>query len=456
MRRAGFRTAPVLPPPGALAHLRAPVAHRDPMRRSVQVPPHASPGTQQLLEAFQNTADWTQGGGPTTFALDSTPYGATNPPPLLPYPQTQGIKVVTASGVAMTATKTVNLDLSAGFRSIRLWTYSWDANSAGTPTINVRLATDSGVTNYFGATKNGGNVSGFSSTGGAWNMWTFIPADFIPTGTPSWSSPIIRLQMRISPGASNVATYTLALLTIEYQQPQPVVLFVFDDCHQSIYKLAYPYMRARGIRGTVFHVHTLADTLPYMSTSWLQELDAAGWDIGNHTEDHTNWFTSSLTTAQMQTEVTSCQTWLNSLGLTRASAHVAYPAGEAANNGAGANAFLAMSNAGMLSGRSTNNLNRQSLPVAAPYYWGNVYSLGNTITFAAAKTQLSTYMSFGGVLAILTHVLIDPASTSTQWTPSDFYKLVDYVVAQNIPCVTISEFWRLQQGQSVAVPRGAY
>lgn len=455
MRRAAFRPATPLPPPGALAHLRAPVAHRDPMSRSMQVPPHASPGQQVVLEAFQNAAAWVTTGSPTTFALDSTAHGSTNPPPILPSPTTQGIKVVTASGTAMTMTKNMNLSL-AGIKCLRLWTYSWDTNSAGTPTINVRLANDAGVTNYFGSTKNGGNVAGFGGVGGAWNMWTFPISDFVPTGSPDWASNIIRLQIRISPGASNVATYTMGMLTYEMVAPQPAVLFLFDDCHQSIYQQAFPLMRARGIRGTVFHVHTLADTFPYMSSPWLKELDAAGWDIGNHTEDHAQWATSSLTTAQMQAEVTSCQAWLRSLGLARAAEHVAYPQGEAANNGAGANAFLAMSNAGMLTGRSTNNLNRQSLPVSAPYYWGNVYSLGNTITLTAAKTQVSTYQIVGGVLGILTHVLIDPATTSTQWTPSDFAGLLDWVLRTGMPCLTISEMWRLMQGQSVAVPRSPY
>lgn len=67
--------------------------------------------------------------------------------------------------------------------------------------------------------------------------------------------------------------------------PKPVII-TFDDGYADNYTNAYPIMQKYGFTGTVFMVAEYLDGDGYLTTSQLQEMLAAGWEVGGHTVTH--------------------------------------------------------------------------------------------------------------------------------------------------------------------------
>ena len=76
--------------------------------------------------------------------------------------------------------------------------------------------------------------------------------------------------------------------------PDRAVALDFDDNRLNIFDNAYPILRERGFRGTVFTVTDLADQKPvadmqaYPAMNWghLRQLRDSGWCIAPHTKRH--------------------------------------------------------------------------------------------------------------------------------------------------------------------------
>jgi peptidoglycan/xylan/chitin deacetylase (PgdA/CDA1 family) len=73
--------------------------------------------------------------------------------------------------------------------------------------------------------------------------------------------------------------------TVPPQQPT-VVSFTFDDGWVSQYDIAYPLLQAHGMQGTFFVNSNLIGKDGRLTWSHLEELAAAGHEIGGHTLDH--------------------------------------------------------------------------------------------------------------------------------------------------------------------------
>lgn len=60
----------------------------------------------------------------------------------------------------------------------------------------------------------------------------------------------------------------------------------FDDGFESVYLLAYPVLRELGVPGTVYPIWERVGQPGYLTAAQLDELRAAGWEIGSHTRTH--------------------------------------------------------------------------------------------------------------------------------------------------------------------------
>jgi peptidoglycan/xylan/chitin deacetylase (PgdA/CDA1 family) len=113
---------------------------------------------------------------------------------------------------------------------------------------------------------------------------------------------------------------------------KPKVIITFDDGWTSNYYKALPIMQTNNQQGTVFIITgevaggTGRQGFEYMNMSQLNALYSAGWDLSSHTVTHPHLTT--LTTSQLNTELSNSKNWLNSSGFTRASMFLAYPYGE--------------------------------------------------------------------------------------------------------------------------------
>lgn len=70
------------------------------------------------------------------------------------------------------------------------------------------------------------------------------------------------------------------------QANQRVALLTFDDGFKSVITQALPVLNRHEVAGTAFIVASRIDQPGYLSGADLRELQAAGWEIGNHTLHH--------------------------------------------------------------------------------------------------------------------------------------------------------------------------
>ncbi|MFQ5422176.1 MAG: polysaccharide deacetylase family protein [Anaerolineae bacterium] len=105
----------------------------------------------------------------------------------------------------------------------------------------------------------------------------------------------------------------------DHPLPPKSIVLTFDDAYASIYTTAWPLMAAHGFTGTLFiitgaigrtnHWQGQPSTIPerpLMSWAQVQELAAAGWEMGAHTVTHPAL--PLLPVAEMEREILDSQT----------------------------------------------------------------------------------------------------------------------------------------------------
>jgi peptidoglycan/xylan/chitin deacetylase (PgdA/CDA1 family) len=397
------------------------------------VPQNLTNPAHTLVEDFENTGAFYAGGGVAALAADAVHY----------ITGTQGIQLttdVTTTGYISRDSLSWNL---AAAQCFRLHIYIPDVTKLGSFSFN--LGNDAGGwTNYLQGSLSPGNFMN------GWNALEFLPADLTVNGTGTLSSPIQRFRLYIQPQAGQTCVATFDRFTAG-ALGQPAILWGFDDGSDTIYSQAFPILRSHNMRGTCYLPSDLLNTGGYMSTAQLRELWAAGWIMGNHGKTHVDLTT--LSEAQQETELSTCETVLNGLGLTGGTKYVAYPLG-----GNDANTMTAMAATGMLTGRTTKETLHEMLPLGGATNTGSLYTLRqkgylyNTTTLATAKGYVDTIITRGQILVLLNHRLVVSPGSANEWAISDFAALADYIASKQLPCLTIDDFYKLQSGP-LTVPR---
>lgn len=212
-----------------------------------------------------------------------------------------------------------------------------------------------------------------------------------------------------------------------------VVAIQFDDGYSSVYSICYPLMAARGIKGTVYMTSGQIGNTGFLTADNLIALNAAGWDIGNHTAREPDLRT--LTIAEQEDEFTDCRDTLNNLGLTRANRHVAYPGGWY-----NADTLTAMANTSMLTGRISAS--DGSLGIIFPSSSPNLFTLdspnpGNSLNYAELYSMYGK--ASGGICIMHQHDIGSIIVSMGDLSVEDFTTWLDYIVANDIETCTISE-----------------
>jgi peptidoglycan/xylan/chitin deacetylase (PgdA/CDA1 family) len=113
-----------------------------------------------------------------------------------------------------------------------------------------------------------------------------LKTDFSLAGAARWSS-VRRIEIRlVAISAPNPASMYLYGLWGDVSA-RPKVLLSFDDGNATVYTRAFPVMSAAGMAGTLYLNGNRIDTAGGLSLSQVQEMYASGWDVANHTIDHT-------------------------------------------------------------------------------------------------------------------------------------------------------------------------
>jgi len=180
-----------------------------------------------------------------------------------------------------------------------------------------------------------------------------------------------------------------------------------------------------GIPGTSYVVSDNIGDVGMLSVANIQEMYAAGWDIGNHTKDHA--YFNTLTEAQIETELADCAAALDGWGLTRASHHVAYPGGIR-----NADSDAAMLATGMLTGRMASGQWFDSIPAQNVLQINASFPNTTALMLQTIQYQIASMKNSGGLLLVCFHDLTGAKLT-------EFQAFIDWLVLENIQCLTISQ-----------------
>lgn len=223
-----------------------------------------------------------------------------------------------------------------------------------------------------------------------------------------------------------------------YPMPAPhtpaAILFTFDDGRASVYTAAYPVLAAAGLAATAYIIRSRVGTAGYMTEEQILELDAAGWDIANHTVSHNTL--KGASEAAQEAEMSGCADYLDGLGLTRASHHVAYPYGES-----DANTLTALAATGMLTGRKFASGSPSYVPVASTYDAFAGFNLGTDANGTLAKAEQWLQPTTAGKIAVFVGHYVDDSGGPYAWTPNDLASLAAYAKTCGAPIVTISQLY---------------
>ena len=105
--------------------------------------------------------------------------------------------------------------------------------------------------------------------------------------------------------------------------PRPIII-TFDDGNLNTYTTAFPIMQKYGFTGVVYIVGRYMGADQFMNADQIQEMAAAGWEVGSHTMTHSDL--TLLEPQQQRREIVDSREFLQSqLGLPIDT--IAYPFG---------------------------------------------------------------------------------------------------------------------------------
>ncbi len=376
----------------------------------------------EVIEGFEEKDDWT----PSATATITDDTGKF----------TQGVQSVNiaASGSDANGTKTIDLDLSSKNAFMRIDLYL--SSSTSSPTIYLTSVTN--LSKFFSK-----QISGNYLRAG-WNRVSIAASEWTNTGSESWANRMIRLRVRHDSTGQNICFDNMkAGLT-----QQGAILFSFDDGFSEIYDNAYPILAAKHMPANANIVSDLANTAGYMTSLQLQTLYLAGWDLCNHTKDHTNL--DNLTEPQIETNISACKDFLDGLGCTRASNHLVYTAGSYCPD-----TLTALTNLGWPLARYGGSPVTDRCFILLPQidlYQVPAIQIDPTVSLATAEAIVDEAVAGGKVIIFYTHKITDTPG-SGDWLTSNFDSLTDYVLASGLPVLTSSQLLALESGPvSVTLP----
>jgi peptidoglycan/xylan/chitin deacetylase (PgdA/CDA1 family) len=387
-----------------------------------------------LWEDFETAGDWTPAAGTVVASTSEFKTGV------------MSMKLTSNPGVAASMTRTVNWDMSGDWQQLRFWMYLHNttlSDYATNNTIMVKL-----YTNAFSDWYQAWWQQSFMHHSG-WNLFT-VPKNYFKVGggSPSWANPIVRLRFGVTATSGKVAEVSFDDFEVGYTAI-PAVMLRFDDGNATQYIEAFSYMKQSNIRGTLYQIGSWIDVKPYITSSQLIEMQAAGWTIGNHTHAHSDLPT--LSEADQEIAIASGKADLDALGLT-GGRYVGYPQGHW-----NANTRTAMTHLGILTGASVQGSTAQTgtpyPPIVLPS--SDLFNIGCTdinssVPLSTAKAYIDEAIKAGTVISPLFHSI---GIGGTSWTVADFRSFIDYIASkrtQIIP-ITIDDLYKLTLGQ-VNVP----
>lgn len=220
-----------------------------------------------------------------------------------------------------------------------------------------------------------------------------------------------------------------------------------DDYGATFTNSVQNYMRPRKLRGTYFITVDEMDGVKGLTTANLLTLDSWGWSVANFGQTYIPDITL-LTQGEIATNIGACKTWLDALGLTRASMHHFHMGGnytEAYRLGLIDAGMTTISNNGVGHPSGIGD-NLMAIPGTVSMSQGN-----NNLAAILAKIDLA--YTTGRIITLYVNKVLDaPGADPYAMSTADFRAVVDYCQAKKMPFLTMDDYIRMQSG-AISVPR---
>lgn len=223
------------------------------------------------------------------------------------------------------------------------------------------------------------------------------------------------------------------------------IVFTFDDGWLDTWTDAYPLMESYGFKGTVYvNRDAILGTSPVMMRiDQVRDLYNAGWDISNHTTNHSNYLTGwdgvIPTLEEMVTVYRDNQDWIIRDVGARGAYHVAYPSGEY-----DAPLIAELKKLGVMTARYVEEAN-QPTPVTnvENYYELPTIPLeSDNEPLVRAQESISEAITDGSTVIFMLH-RVDENEGDLVLTTADFTAIAEYIkgLGSQVDVMTISEWY---------------
>lgn len=391
------------------------------------IPKNFVSDTGDLIDDFEDASSWTVYRGEFTNDLtyyregnNSTKFNAT---------------VAGASAYGEKNITPINFGGNAPDR-VRVTFYLHDDTTKYSK-IDIRFYSSADSTKYVNA-----SIGNTILLNQGWNTIDVRASEWNVANSESWDNDMIRMLIGVVPTAGNNVQVSMDSIYAGVEM-QNAILLTFDDGQKSIYEKAFPLLKNKNVKATLYVQTSLIDySAAYVSSSNLITMDAAGWSIANHSDSGINFTT--LTQAEIETALQNAENTLAGIGLSNSIKNVAYPSG-------GYNKTTvrqAMIDTNMVTGRISTSTGYcmghpdQNLRIPTIASLGSDYSL---------ESAIADIDSIDGVGIFYCHGLVESSPDVYQWTVSDFNSLVNYIKSLKIPIITIRDFLNAQDGQIVVM-----
>ena len=224
------------------------------------------------------------------------------------------------------------------------------------------------------------------------------------------------------------------------------VIICFDDGNAAAYSSAFTYMESHGdINGTAYvNGATIGDGDNTMTVAQLQEMNAAGWIIGNHGYNHVSF--DGMSNENITNEIQDNINFLTSNGLGNGAYDLAYPGGDYGTTQADVNnLFGIMDDLGVQTGR---DIDSAPLNLATDNYQIPGYIIANDDTVATVESYINQVQT-GSDVVLIFHDLVPTTADQNpdyyQYASTNFDQIIDYINNQGISTATIDQLYKEKQ-----------
>lgn len=217
-----------------------------------------------------------------------------------------------------------------------------------------------------------------------------------------------------------------------YNRHQGAVLIMFDDGWQTQFSHGYQTMTDYGFVGTVAVISDAVGQHGYMELGELSEMYRAGWDMANHTEEH-SWL-HYLEIDRQKEEMLSCRAWLQYHRMRGAENYLIFPGGYY-----DANTFQAMEEEAFRAARSVEAYWNVMPSVRMDHT--TVLSVTPEISVSEIEAMLTETAAEKTVLVLIFHKFSDtPDAWGMSYAPQDFERICKSIAETGLQVLPITAF----------------